>query len=226
MRRTVGREDRGFTLVQLLAVIAIIAVLVAILIPAVNGVIEKTRDVRCQQNLRNLGAALQLYLNENGGRFIPKQNDGTYDVPVPDWGPTWAEYFIRKYFDVKKDVLHCPVRPEKWGNAAGYYPDYGYNSRLDQEGSSMGFVQINRVSNPSKTLAFVESVRPNRSDPVGGIYSLSSEASAHYRHSKGTVAYATYVDGHVEAVENTGLSPNDPKHPLHQSAFRYDLQDQ
>jgi prepilin-type N-terminal cleavage/methylation domain-containing protein/prepilin-type processing-associated H-X9-DG protein len=57
---------RGFTLIELLITISIIAALVAIAVPATQRLVHKGRATQCLSNLHNLGAALQLYLNDHG----------------------------------------------------------------------------------------------------------------------------------------------------------------
>ena len=60
---------RGFTLIELLVVVSIIAVLIALLLPAVNGARESARRTQCVNNLKQLGLAVMSY--ENANRALP-----------------------------------------------------------------------------------------------------------------------------------------------------------
>src|SRR4051812_6903371 len=62
---------RAFTLVEMLVVISIIAVLAALLFPAVSGMQERGRATQDMNNLRQIGLATQMYLNDNDNNFFP-----------------------------------------------------------------------------------------------------------------------------------------------------------
>jgi len=64
-----SRRRGGFTLIELMMVIAIIAILASLLLPVLMGGQEKARIAKCKQNLRQLGTAIQMYLNQSNGSY-------------------------------------------------------------------------------------------------------------------------------------------------------------
>src|ERR1700742_2270061 len=64
-----NRKSSGFTLTEMLVVIAVIGILAALLLPALSGGKAKARNSVCANNLRQLGIATRLYSEDNNGRL-------------------------------------------------------------------------------------------------------------------------------------------------------------
>jgi prepilin-type N-terminal cleavage/methylation domain-containing protein len=108
---------RGFTLIELLVVIAIIAVLAAMLLPALTRAKQRSQRASCLSNLKQIGVAFALYLDEHEGRFADRRDlksslPGGYR-PWTSWPPSdprggWAAFLLHDH-GANYPVWSCPA---------------------------------------------------------------------------------------------------------------------
>ena len=146
---------RGFTLLELLTVLAVIAVLCTILLPAMNEVRKSAQQVKCASNIRQIGSALLLYAatNEN------KLPETSHTAAV---GQSWI-YTLSEYLDDCDEVRICPADPKGEERFAAGGTSYILNSflfvpQLDPFGQPLGGPSnsVALIENPAETaMAFI-----------------------------------------------------------------------
>lgn len=108
----------AFTLVELLIALGIIAALAALLFPVFNGAKKRSQTATCASNLKQIGQAIEMYVNDNRG-FYPR----IWNFPSNDNSPCskWVE---RIYPYVRKtQIFECPAAPEGLTYELGCPPD-------------------------------------------------------------------------------------------------------
>ena len=191
----------AFTLIELLVVIAIISILAALLSPALKTARDQARSIQCMNNLKQLGIAFTMYLDDNNGRFM------TWELAWDGGANGWDWELAQLYLNGKDDVFWCPAKKiiqRPWWS----YTHYGYNqfflaSSFRVNGDWFTQATLSDIKNPSQTILLVDSkyagapergYRLTYTDYDPGVSGGRPEA----RH--GAKVNVGWVDGHVSSV--------------------------
>ena len=97
-----NKAHSAFTLIELLVVISIIAMLLAILMPALGIVKEKAKSTVCKAHLHQWGLAMATYTSEYNGRFM-----GGHEADIQTGRQTWI-HALRPYYSDNDSIRFCP----------------------------------------------------------------------------------------------------------------------
>ncbi len=127
-------NKRGFSLIEVLVVVAIIMLLCAIIMPVFRSVREKAKIAVCASNLRQIGFSIRMYANDNHDYFPMPERRGNY------WIGRWGHWAMdmKPYIDQLGDkqgyrtnnILQCPSYRDTYRNSWSYN-HYAYNGHLD-----------------------------------------------------------------------------------------------
>jgi prepilin-type N-terminal cleavage/methylation domain-containing protein len=194
---------RAFTVIELLVVIAVIGLLVGVLMPALNGARSSAKRTACASNLRQIGAALQVYMSANRDRF-PYASSMPSVAPFPLTGPKAIRIADVLRIEIGDPVVfHCPNDVSGDGRLA---PNNGL-TYFQSEGSSYEY----RTTRPplagrtAKEVAALFERGPRGPDVKvadNGFYVLRDYNNFHGPGGKPGARRYLYSDGHVSDFEN------------------------
>ena len=139
---------RAFTLIELLVVIAIIAILAALLLPALSVAKQKAWSVSCNSNLRQIGLAMRMFADENADSF-PRSGGLIYWNTVNPDAPTnsWMQQIIP--FAGGTNVYRCPGNAQLPPNMQGPFNYFNGDRAAFVEVGGFAAVKSTRIRFPT-----------------------------------------------------------------------------
>ncbi|MBC2600798.1 prepilin-type N-terminal cleavage/methylation domain-containing protein [Puniceicoccus vermicola] len=202
--------SRGFTLVELLVVVAVLGVLASILLPVIGSMVDRSRMVKATSNIRSLVQAQNLYANDHRGFYTP-----FYKAPVNT--TTWQAALLPYLYDVEGTNQNMkPIREMGGGvyqvpEVDSRDPEYEYAKSIALNWSLYGgpsggggwFGNRQNVPRPGSIILLGE-IEPRNTDSM--VPFEINGAHPGLRRDGGTKALIGFCDGHVEALTAAELA--------------------
>lgn len=155
-----AKRKYGFSLLEILTAITLIAILATILVSVIANIHSRTEASKCVSNLRQIGTAALNWSMDNDGRIVPVFYPGDPDnaASLRNWTGLLAPYMGRIHNTPfvgtsELQIYVCPLRPERFGYAYNYY----YLSWIQDHKGLYQWTTMQELENPAKTVLMADS---------------------------------------------------------------------
>jgi prepilin-type N-terminal cleavage/methylation domain-containing protein/prepilin-type processing-associated H-X9-DG protein len=229
-RSSFAGRPGAFTLIELLVVIAIIAILAAMLLPALTRAKARAQQTQCMNNVRQLQLASIIYVADFND-FLPNNDVGSpsslagpvawiqgnvqqFSTPPQPYSTYWASAGVLWPYNSSQAIYSCPSSRAMVNASTPHNRSYSISvwlscnnvSQTKSDAYAMEALKQSQVRNVSQTIDFMEENQVSIDNGVIGIFSRTTAGiwnlPSNRHNNSGTM---TFVDGHAETWKWQGV---------------------
>ncbi|MHC4185091.1 MAG: type II secretion system protein [Planctomycetota bacterium] len=200
----------GFSLIELLVVISIIALLLSILMPALGKARSMAMRLKCTNNLKQINLAILLYLEANEQTYPCAEDPfpGDYFFWMGIWGSFVEPYLGTKISSTNASIMSCPENRTSFGFSYAYSMSFYHSPAQIETMNSVGHTFMPPLAQPSIPQRSSAVAKPSQKIIVGEWFSNHRPTSFDqgWWCWEGTRNYL-FVDGQVDFLEAQEIRP-------------------